>query len=116
MTDMHRTTAAECRRFPHVPFSTDLTVVDLLDRRRYAGHSIDLSRGGIGFYAERFFPAGTRIDVVVPAGPGPGRAVSLPATVRWSRIEADGAVMGAEFDTLLGPAVCPELYERLCSC
>jgi c-di-GMP-binding flagellar brake protein YcgR len=109
-------TTRERRRYEHVPFSMELTIVDLQDNRRYKGRSINLSLGGIGFYAERFFEVGSRLTILAQPGHSRDQRVRpITVTVRWSRVEAEGAVMGAEFSQLLSPAVHPELYESLCS-
>lgn len=107
---------SERRRYERVPFSTELTVIDARDRRRYKGWSIDLSLGGMSFFAERFLQAGSRIAILARLpGSRDGPATPVEATVQWSRVEADGAVMGAEFTQALSNAFQPQLYEALCS-
>jgi len=106
----------ERRRYQHVPFCTKLTIIDMTDQRRHDGHSIDLCLRGIGFYVERFFPAGARIAVIPRLNTeGHPSAQPVEAVVRWSRVEREGAVVGAEFVQTLGPSVHPELYETLCN-
>ena len=105
----------ERRRYEHVPFSTSLTIIDLASQRRYEGRSIDLSMGGIGFYCERFFQTGAGIAVLAQIGrPGGDRLTPIHATVRWARVEGDGAVMGAEFGEPLSPASQPRLCQCIC--
>ncbi|KKK97688.1 hypothetical protein LCGC14_2650240 [marine sediment metagenome] len=104
------------RRYERIPFSTDLTIVDLATQLEYEGHSINLSLGGISFYAERFFDTGSRIMICARADrSGAGPVTSISATVQWCRIEGDGTIMGAEFDQSLSRSFHPELCERLCS-
>jgi c-di-GMP-binding flagellar brake protein YcgR len=104
----------ERRRYERVPFSADLSVLDLTSGARYQGHSVDLSQGGIGFYCPRFLPVGSRVRLFIwLTGGGRRRCVAVEAQVRWARAEETGAIMGAEFDCLLNLAHQPLLYECL---
>jgi hypothetical protein len=39
--------------------------------------------------------------------------VWINGTVKWSKLEQDGAVMGVQFDTLVKSAEHPKLYELI---
>lgn len=107
---------SERRRYERVPFPMALTVVDLLRRQQYAGHGIDLSLWGIGFYVERFLEVGTRVALVLRLRSGEeAEAEPIEAVVRWARVEAGGAIVGAEFNQALSPAYHSHLYEAICS-
>ncbi len=104
----------ERRRYEHVPFSMDLVIVDQKSQSRFKAHSINLSLGGVAFYAERFLESGTRITVLAQLGRSEGdNPAPIPATVAWAKVEADGAIMGVGFDAPLSPATHPKLCERL---
>jgi c-di-GMP-binding flagellar brake protein YcgR len=107
---------SERRQYDRVPFRTELTIIDLATQVRYSGFSIDLSLGGMGFYAERFFEKGTPVDIVARDNrPGREGATRITGTVQWARVEGDGAIIGVRFSRLLSPEAYPELCERLCS-
>lgn len=104
------------RQYERVPFWTALTVIDQSSQKRYSGHSIDLSLNGMRLYAERFFDVGSWIGIVAErGGAGQGPPAPILATVRWASVEAEGAVLGVEFGSVLDPRNHPELYEALCS-
>ena len=104
----------ERRLYKHIPFSAELTIVDRATRRRYKGYSINLSLSGIGFYGERFLEAGTPINILVHLGQAiTDQPEQITAMVRWARVEGDGAIMGAEFDSPVTSANMPQLCERL---
>ena len=100
------------RRYERISLSMDLEVKDLSTGRTWRGRSIDLSRGGMGFFAERFLPKGTPIRIHLQV-PWDGRHVTaqVGATVMWSRTEGDGGVMGSMFDIELSPLNQPVLCE-----
>ncbi len=102
------------RRYERMPFITRLTVLDAVTKQACEGSSIDLSATGTQCYAERFLAVGTRISIRFWLrgldGTVPGE---VEGTVRWARIEQDGAMMGVEFDVPLSPSHCAELYEKL---
>ena len=107
---------SERRRHERVPYPTELTVVDLTTQCRLAGHGIDLSLWGIGFYVESFLEVGTRIALLLqPRHGGAEAAEPIEATVRWTRVETGGAIVGAEFSQTLSPTYRPRLYESLCN-
>ena len=108
-------TSVERRRYERVPFSAKLTVVDVASGHRFKANAVDISAVGIGFYAETLFAENSRISIPLQLkDDGREELVELGATVRRSRLEQDGAIMGAEFDAPLSPARQPRLYERLC--
>lgn len=99
------------RRHRRVSFACRLTVTDLATGRRYAGRSIDLRRSGIGFFSESFLDVGSRVRLRFWLnGADLADPVEAIGTVRWSRAEDSGAVVGAEFDTVL----CPARHRTLC--
>ncbi len=100
------------RKYERMPFSTDMEIVEVETGQRSHGRSVDLSRGGVGFYAEPFIPAGTHIRATLRV-PVNGRTVtiSLGATVIWATAEGSGGIMGAQFDTALNPIGQPVLCE-----
>lgn len=104
----------EKRRCVRVPFTTKLAVLDTVTQQTFEAASIDLSASGAQFYAGKFFAVGTRICIRLSVRQA-DRAVpvELRATVRWARVEKDGAIMGVEFDAPLSPGHCPELYDEL---
>jgi hypothetical protein len=94
----------EKRRFERVPFSTTVQIRDQGTGLVTQGRSIDLSRGGIGFFAERFLPQGTRIRLTLTMRIQ-GRPVTtvVDAIVMRATTEGAGGVMGAQFDKVLNP-------------
>jgi hypothetical protein len=92
------------RKYERVPFSTRVEVRDQGSGMACTGRSIDLSRGGIGFFADRFLPKGSRIRLTVNMRvSGRPVAVTLDATIMRSQTEGDGGIMGAQFDKVLSP-------------
>ena len=94
----------EKRRYVRVPFSAKLTIMSVSGKQVYRGNSINLSRGGIGLYCEKFFPTGARLVIQVEMH-HKGKVIKdqLTGIVRWAEIEQDGAILGVEFDELLNP-------------
>lgn len=104
----------ERRRFDHVPVAMSLTIIDEGTRSHVNGSSINLSRGGVGFYSERFLRPDTHVTFVFHFGYGTNaKTESIHATVRWSKIEGEGAIGGAAFGSLLSDATFPLLSDRL---
>lgn len=102
----------EDRRFNRVAFFTELTVRSVSSGRQCKGNSIDLSRGGIGFYSEKYFPPGDRVLIgFLLRGPDGVRSISVAARVARSRVEAEGTLIGAEFEVPLSPINHPVLCE-----
>jgi len=108
-------TFTEKRRYERIPFSAGMTVTDVATGRRCEANSVNISAASIAFYAETLFPLDSRIRIQIRLrDAGREETVELGATVRRARPEQDGAVMGAEFDTILGPSHLPNLYDRVC--
>jgi hypothetical protein len=95
------------RIYQRIAFSAEVTVVGP-DGRAVPGHSINLSRGGIGFYSATFYPLGARVRVEVRHAIV-GGVVSLVGTVRWAQADETGTAHGVEFDLPLSPAAQPRL-------
>ena len=104
----------ERRRYRHVPFAISLTIVDEAAGRRYHGSSINMSKGGVGFFCEKFLQPNTQIVCVFHLGRGADRVdESVHAIVRWSKIDGDGAIGGAAFEQPLSQQEFPTLSDRL---
>ncbi len=101
------------RRYERVSFSVDLDVAEMPAGPKFRARSIDLSRGGVGFFARRFIPTGTRVQVAFHlVNDGKEEIAVVAATVMNTRMEGDGSVMGAAFDTPISPATQPALSRR----
>lgn len=100
----------ERRRHDRVPLLTDLTVEDLCTGQSCSGRSINISRGGIGFYSAKFVPAGNDIRITIHLSRG-GQSYWTQVHARVSRatIETRGTIIGALFDPELTPATQPVL-------
>ena len=92
------------RKYERVPFSATVKVLDRETGLVVRGRSIDLSRGGIGFFAERFLPQGSHIRLILTMQAG-GRPVTtaVDAVVMRATTEGAGGIMGAQFDRVLNP-------------
>lgn len=102
------------RRYERISFFAELEVTDLAHGRIFGARSIDVSRGGIGFFAKLFLPTGSRIRLtIVFRSGGQERRCVLPAVVMQAHSEGDGAVMGAAFECPLTPADQPLLCDLL---
>jgi len=102
------------RQHRRVSFACRLTIADLATGRQYAGQSVDLSRSGIGFFSESFLDVGSRVRLRFWLnGANPADPVEAVGTVQWSRAEDSGALVGAEFDTVLCPARDRTLCKQL---
>ena len=115
MTLPRPATSSGVRRYERVSFSVELTVFDLTGGPPCKGRSINLSRGGMGLFVERFFPVGRQVSIHVFLNDARGKRVTvpLPATVRWAQAETAGAILGTEFDAPLTPGVEPLLCKYL---
>jgi len=102
----------ERRRHERVPLIANLTVEDLRTGQSYPGRSIDISRGGMGFFSSKFLPVGMdiRITMQLSRNGQPCQAQVYARVVRGS-VETGGAVMGAVFDSELTPGAQPILCE-----
>ncbi|MGA2914646.1 MAG: PilZ domain-containing protein [Sedimentisphaerales bacterium] len=102
------------REYERVPFVKRLTVRDVESGGKYEANGIDISVKGIGFYSKKFFSKDTRVAIQVWLDEDTQKdPVWINATVKWSKLEQDGAVMGAQFDTLVKPTEHPKLYEMI---
>jgi c-di-GMP-binding flagellar brake protein YcgR len=98
----------ERRLYERVSFSVDLEVVNLSTGQTCRGRSIDLSRGSMAFFAERFIAKGTRIRIRFwIKDNGSPVVIQVAATVQRAQTEGDGSIMGAEFDAPLDPKSQP---------
>ena len=91
-----------------------MTIVDETTGRHYHGSCINLSRGGVGFFCEKFLQPNTKVTCVFHLGHGSDRVDErVPATVRWGKIDTDGAIGGAAFGEPLSQRANPVLSDRL---
>ena len=105
-----RTTPLQRRQYERIPFSTNLEVKNLAAGWTCRGRSIDLSRSGIGFFAEQFMPAGTRVRIGIwIEGNGLKVLTHVGATVTRTQAEGGGGIIGAQFDLALAPQSQPAL-------
>jgi len=94
----------ERRRYVRVPFSAELMITDSSSGEACRGRSINLSRGGIGLFCEKFFPTESRLVIQVKLlHKGKEIKDELNGIVRWAKIEQDGAILGVEFENTLNP-------------
>ncbi|KKL51896.1 hypothetical protein LCGC14_2290920 [marine sediment metagenome] len=99
------------RRYERMPFQADLTIEDVDSGAQCPGRSLNVSRSGLSFHADRPFKPGTRLKVLVDLSRfGHEMPKPVSVTVHWVRPEGEGAVIGTEFDLILGPAYHRELY------
>jgi hypothetical protein len=107
------------RSYERIGFVTELEVVDLAGENRWAARSVDLSRGGLGFFCRKFISTGTRVKLAIrlrrlPVGGSsqPVQTAYVTGMIVHSRIEDEGAIMGCKFDKDLSPSEQP----LLCGC
>lgn len=104
----------EKRVYERVPFTRKLTVLDVNSGQKFEANGIDVSVVGMGFYSKKFFQKDSRISIQVWLDDVSQKdPVWINATVRRSKLEQDGAVMGVQFDTLVKSAEHPKLYELI---
>lgn len=104
----------ERRRYEHVPFFAPMTISAAAGDKTCSGSCINISRGGVGFYSERFFRPGEKITLVMEIRQGSRKVpVSIAARVIWARAEPEGAMLGAAFETPVTPSSQPVLCECL---
>lgn len=102
------------RRYERVPFFTDLEIKDLTSGKACRGRSLDVSRGGMGFFADHFMPKGSRVRISLRLRRGDRWiSVQLDAIVMRSLVEEGGAIHGVAFQPELSPATCPDLCDCL---
>ena len=92
----------------------NLDIKDAAAGGLFQARSIDISRGGIGFFSPKFIPTGAhlRIGIHIFAG-GKDHVTNVSATVMRATADTGGAIIGAAFDTLLSPAAQPLLCEYM---
>ena len=100
------------REYERVPFTKKLMVMDVESGEKFDANSIDISVKGIGFYSRKFFSKESRVGIQIWLDDvSQEDPVWIDATVKWSKLEQDGAVIGVQFDTLIKAAEHPKLYE-----
>lgn len=107
----------ERRRYGHVSFFAKLTIRSACGQTTCGGSCVNISRGGIGLFSERFFAPGERVQLVMDLRSG-GQTVKVTVAARvvWAKAEADGTMLGAEFESPVTPASQPVLCEHLDKC
>lgn len=102
------------RHWERVSFFKELVIMEKKSGKKVEANGINISVGGIGFYSKNIFQKGTPISIQIclnnelQAG-----AVWINATAMWSKIEQDGVITGAEFDTIIKPTNHPILYKMI---
>jgi c-di-GMP-binding flagellar brake protein YcgR len=103
-------TPLQRRQYERIPFSANLEVKNLAAGWTCQGRSIDLSRSGIGFFAEQFMPVGTRVRIGIwIEGNGLKVLTHVGATVTRAQAEGGGGIIGAQFDLAITPQGQPAL-------
>jgi|WetSurMetagenome_2_1015567.scaffolds.fasta_scaffold56391_3 hypothetical protein len=98
------------RKYERIPLSKTVEITDMSTGITCHGQTIDLSRGGLGFFAERFIPAGTHVCVTLSVElDGKPTVVTTLATIARAEPEGSGGIMGAAFDDPLSPVHAPLL-------
>lgn len=102
----------ERRKYGHVPFFARVGV--RVGSTVSEASCVNISRGGVGLFSPRFYQPGQRLllDIHLRMD-GKTTLVSLPARVVWSRADAEGTMLGAEFETPVNPQTQPLLCEAL---
>ena len=101
----------ERRKYGHVPFFARVGI--RVGNAVSEASCVNISRGGVGLFSQRFYAPGQRLQLDIHLRTGGKTAViSLPARVVWSRAEAEGTMLGAEFET----PVTPQSQPLLCEC
>jgi hypothetical protein len=89
-------------------------VLDVNTGHKFEANGIDISVKGIGFYSTKIMQKDRRISIQVWLDDVSQKdPVWITGTVKWSKFEQDGAIMGVEFDTLIKPTEHPKLYEMI---
>ncbi len=102
------------RRYERISFFAEVEVTDLARGKTFRARTIDLSRGGVGFFARVFVPTGSRVRLAIAFRyGGQDRRCILPGVVMQARPEDDGVVIGAAFEQALAPANQPVLCDLL---
>ncbi len=105
-------TIVERRKYGHVPFFASAVV--RAGQVVSQASCVNISRGGVGLFCERFYGPGQRLQLDIQLRvAGKTTVASLAVRVVWARAEADGAMLGAEFETPVTPQTQPVLCEVL---
>lgn len=114
MQENQRLTFISRRECERVPFMKRLTILDVESGQKFEANGVDISVTGMGFYSKKFFQRNSRISIQVWLdGDLQQDAVWIGATVKWSKLEQDGAIMGVQFDTFIKSTEHPKLYELI---
>jgi len=106
---------AERRAYARVPFTNKLIVLDMNTGHKFEANGIDISVMGIGFYCKKLFQKEHHVHIQVWLDSGERvDPVLVSGTVKWAKLEQNGAIMGIQFDMLIKAADHPELYEQIC--
>jgi len=105
-------TIVERRKYGHVPFFAPVVV--RAGQVVSQASCVNISRGGVGLFSQRFYGPGQRLqlDIQLRVG-GKTTVTSLAVRVVWARAEAEGTMLGAEFETPVTPQTQPVLCEAL---
>ncbi len=104
----------EKRHWERVSFFRKLVVQETISGRNFESNGINISVGGIRFYSKKIFQTGARISIQICMNNKLHTENALVnAIVKWSKIEQDGAVTGAQFETSIKPADHPILYKMI---
>jgi hypothetical protein len=102
------------RAYERVPFAKKLTIMDVSSGQKFEANGIDISVMGMGFYSKKFFSKNSRISIQVWFdNVSQTDPKWINATVRWSTLEQDGAMMGVQFDAPIKLTDHPKLYELI---
>ncbi|MFA5293675.1 MAG: PilZ domain-containing protein [Phycisphaerae bacterium] len=105
----------ERRTYARVPFTHKLMVLDMNTGHKFEGNGIDISVMGIGFYSRKLFQKEHHVQIQVWLDGGENvDPVLISGTVKWSKPEQDGGIMGVQFDMLIKASDHPDLYEQIC--
>lgn len=112
--EIQKLTFISRRQYERVPFLKKLTVLDVNTGHKFEANAIDISIKGVGFYSKKLLQKDHHISIQVWLDDDSQKdPVWIGGTVKWSKLEQDGAVMGVEFDALIKPAEHPKLYEMI---
>ena len=111
MNEIQKVTIKSRRAYERIPFIKRLTVLDVNTNRIFDANGIDISVKGVGFYSSKLFQKGHHVSIQIWLDDVSQKdPVWIGGTVKWSKLEQDGAIMGIEFDALIKPAEHPKLY------
>ncbi len=102
----------EKRQWERVSFFQKLIVLETSSGLKVDANSINISVGGIGFFSKKIFQKGTHLSIQICMNNElQAQTIWINAIVAWSKFEQDGAVTGAQFDTLIKAVNHPILYK-----